>query len=203
MEALDGRSSQMKMKNGASGRPKEEKFQRVAGARAAAALMCRCRTMSYHAIYVVLFRCGQILAVTQPMHRIHTEIMSALLPHQKEALERTASSLACRGKGITACDESAGTIGERFEAVGIANTEENRRRYRQMLFSAPTCEEYLCGAILDPETLTQKSDDGKPFPLFLRDREITTGVKVHLKACVLPGTGGDTVMQGLDSLASR
>ena len=141
------------------------------------------------------------MAVTQPMHRIHTEIMSALLPHQKEALERTASSLACRGKGITACDESAGTIGERFEAVGITNTEENRRRYRQMLFSAPTCEEYLCGAILDP--LTQKSDGGRPFPLFLRDRGITTGVKVHLKACVLPGTGGDTVMQGLDSLASR
>ena len=122
---------------------------------------------------------------------------------QKEALEATAAALATRGKGITACDESAGTIGKRFEAVGIENTEENRRQYRQMLFTAVGSEEYLCGAILDPETLYQKSDGGTLFPQVLNNRQIVPGVKPHLKVYILPGTGGDTVMQGLDSLAIR
>ena len=70
---------------------------------------------------------------------------------EKAALEKTAASLATPGKGITACDESAGTIGARFEKVGIENNEENRRKYRQMLFETPGCENYLCAAILDPE----------------------------------------------------
>ncbi|KAL7540647.1 hypothetical protein ACHAXR_010276 [Thalassiosira sp. AJA248-18] len=122
---------------------------------------------------------------------------------QKYALESTAAALATHGKGITACDESAGTIGKRFEAVGVENTEENRRIYRQMLFTAPSSEKYLCGAILDPETLLQKSDDGKLFPQLLKNRGIVPGVKPHLKVYTLPGTGGDTVMQGLDSLAVR
>ena len=113
---------------------------------------------------------------------------------QKHALERTAEALATRGKGITACDESAGTIGKRFDDVGVENTEENRRAYRQMLFTAPGCEDYLCGAILDPETLHQKSDDGILFPRLLKDRGIVPGVKPHLKVYALPGAGGDTIM---------
>ena len=72
-----------------------------------------------------------------------------------------------------------------------------------MLFTAEGCEEYLCGAILDPETLLQKSCDDVPFPKLLADRGIVPGVKPHLKVYTLPGTGGDTVMQGLDSLAQR
>ena len=70
---------------------------------------------------------------------------------EKDALEETATALATPGKGITACDESAGTIGSRFEKVGIENNEENRRKYRQMLFETPGCEKHLCAAILDPE----------------------------------------------------
>ena len=122
---------------------------------------------------------------------------------QKTALEETAVAIASRGKGITACDESAGTIGTRFEAVGIANTEENRRRYRQMLLEAPGCEQYLSGAILDPETLYQKNDNGMLFPESLAARGIVPGIKPHLKVYTLPGTNGDTIMQGLDSLAVR
>ena len=122
---------------------------------------------------------------------------------QKKALEDTASKVSTPGKGITACDESAGTIGRRFEAVGIENTEENRRLYRQMLFEAPGCEDYLSAAILDPETLYQKSDNGVLFPELLTKKGIVPGVKPHLKIFELPGTGGDTVMQGLDNLAVR
>jgi fructose-bisphosphate aldolase class I len=123
---------------------------------------------------------------------------------QKLALEETASAIATAGKGITACDEGPGTIGARFEAVGIVNTVENRRKYRQMLIEAPGCENYLSAAILDPETLYQRSDtSGKLFPEVLSERGIVTGVKPHLKIYTLPGTNGDTVMQGLDSLNVR
>lgn len=128
---------------------------------------------------------------------------SFLSPEQKAALVETAQKVATPGKGITACDEGPATIGARFEAVGIANSEETRRQYRQMLFTAEGCENYLSAAILDPETLYQKSDDGKPFPQVLSERGIVPGVKPHLKVYELPGTNGDTVMQGLDSLAVR
>uniref|UniRef100_A0A6T7HFW8 fructose-bisphosphate aldolase n=1 Tax=Attheya septentrionalis TaxID=420275 RepID=A0A6T7HFW8_9STRA len=120
-------------------------------------------------------------------------------------LRDTARQLCTFGKGITACDESASTLGQRFTQVGIAdNTVENRRSYRTCLLDTPGIEQYLSGAILDPETLLQKSchTDGM-FPHVLKGRGIIPGVKPHLKVYELPGTGGDTVMQGLDSLAVR
>jgi fructose-bisphosphate aldolase class I len=126
-----------------------------------------------------------------------------LSPAEKRALEETAAAVATPGKGITACDEGPGTIGARFEAVGVENTEENRRLYRQMLFEAEGCEEYLSAAILDPETLYQRSDSGLLFPEVLSKKGIVPGIKPHLKVYTLPGTNGDTVMQGLDSLAAR
>jgi len=128
---------------------------------------------------------------------------SFLSAAQKAALKDTAEKVATPGKGITACDEGPATIGGRFEAVGVGNSEEIRRQYRQMLFTADGCENYLSAAILDPETLYQKSDDGKLFPELLTERGIVTGVKPHLKIYELPGTNGDTVMQGLDSLNVR
>ena len=114
---------------------------------------------------------------------------------QKKALEETAQAVATAGKGITACDEGPGTIGGRFEAVGVDNSEEIRRQYRQMLFQAEGCADYLSAAILDPETLYQSNDDGILFPQVLSDSNIVPGVKPHLKIYTLPGTNGDTVMQ--------
>lgn len=128
---------------------------------------------------------------------------SFLSAEQKAALVDTANKVATPGKGITACDEGPATIGSRFEAVGVSNSEETRRLYRQMLFTADGCENYLSAAILDPETLYQKSDDGILFPELLTKRGIVPGIKPHLKVYTLPGTNGDTVMQGLDSLALR
>lgn len=128
---------------------------------------------------------------------------SFLTTEQKAALEDTAKKIATSGKGITACDEGPATIGSRFEAVGIENSEETRRIYRQMLFQSEGCENYLSAAILDPETIYQKNDDGVLFPEALTARGIVPGVKPHLKIYELPGTNGDTVMQGLDSLAAR
>jgi len=128
---------------------------------------------------------------------------SFLSAAQKAALEETAAKVATAGKGITACDEGPATIGARFSDVGVSNSEEIRRQYRQMLFTAEGCENYLSAAILDPETLYQKSDDGQLFPELLTERGIVPGVKPHLKIYTLPGTNGDTVMQGLDSLNVR
>jgi fructose-bisphosphate aldolase, class I len=143
----------------------------------------------------------QRMAAARSLFTVGGTFLSAA---EKAALEETAAAVATPGKGITACDESPTTIGGRFEAVGIENTQENRRRYRQMLFEAPACEKYLSAAILDPETLYQKSDtNGKLFPQVLQDRGIVPGVKPHLKAYKLPGANGDTVMQGLDSLNVR
>ena len=95
-------------------------------------------------------------------------------------------------------------VGGRFENVGVQNSEEARRKYRQMLFEAPGCEEFLSGAILDPETLYQRSSlTGELFPELLMNKGIVPGVKPHLKVYALPGQNGSTVMQGLDSLAAR
>lgn len=124
---------------------------------------------------------------------------------RKAELEEVCEGIAQRGKGITACDEGPGTIGDRFAKYGIENSEENRRAYRQMLFEAPGANQYLSGAILDPETLYQRSTSkGTPlFPQRLKDLGILPGVKPHLKVYALPGQRGSTVMQGLDSLAAR
>jgi len=122
---------------------------------------------------------------------------------EKAALEKTAEAVATAGKGIAACDEGPATIGGRFEAVGVENSEENRRLYRQMLFEAPGGENYVSAVILDPETLYQRSDSGLRFPELLTKKGIVPGVKPHLKIFTLPGTNGDTVMQGLDSLNVR
>lgn len=127
-----------------------------------------------------------------------------LSPSDKAELERVAEMIGQPGKGITACDEGPGTIGSRFEAVGIENTEENRRAYRQMLFETPGANNYLSAAILDPETLYQRSStDNMLFPEKLSSLGIVPGVKPHLKVYQLPGQQGSTVMQGLDSLAVR
>ncbi|WIA16753.1 hypothetical protein OEZ85_013406 [Tetradesmus obliquus] len=124
---------------------------------------------------------------------------------RKAELEAVAEHIAQPGKGITACDEGPGTIGDRFAKYGIENSEENRRAYRQMLFEAPGANQYLCAAILDPETLWQRStSEGAPlFPERLKQLGIMPGVKPHLKVYNLPGQRGSTHMQGLDSLAAR
>jgi Fructose-bisphosphate aldolase class-I len=107
-----------------------------------------------------------------------------LTKERKAELEKVCEHIAQRGKGITACDEGPGTIGDRFAKYGIENTEENRRAYRQMLFEADGAPKYLCAAILDPETLYQRSTSaGQPlFPDRLKQLGILPGVKPHLKA---------------------
>src|ERR671929_2407253 len=79
-------------------------------------------------------------------------------------LEATARALVADGKGILAADESNRTIKKRFDSIGIESTEENRRAYRDMLFTTEGVEEYISGVILFDETIRQSSADGTPFP---------------------------------------
>ena len=93
-------------------------------------------------------------------------------------LETTAKALVAPGKGILAADESTGTIKKRFDKIKVENTEDNRRDYREMLFTTKGCEEFVSGVILFDETLRQKASDGKPLAQILGSKGIIPGIKV-------------------------
>jgi fructose-bisphosphate aldolase, class I len=118
-------------------------------------------------------------------------------------LHETARVLVARGKGILAADESTGTITRRFEAAGIAPSEDQRRAYRELLFTAPAIEEYLSGVILFDETIRQQASDGTPFPELLARKGILPGIKVDKGARPLALAAGETVTEGLDGLRER
>ena len=118
-------------------------------------------------------------------------------------LHTTARELVADDKGILAADESSGTIEKRFDSIGLATSEENRRAYRDMLFTTPGLEEFVSGVILYDETLRQRSADGTPFAELLTSRGIIPGIKVDTGAKPLAGSPGETVTEGLDGLRDR
>jgi len=118
-------------------------------------------------------------------------------------LESIANALVAEGKGILAADESDGTIKKRFDSIGVESTEENRRSYRDLLFTTEGIEDYISGVILFDETLRQSASDGTPFPKLLADRGIIPGIKVDKGAKDLAGAPGETVTEGLDGLRDR
>jgi fructose-bisphosphate aldolase class I len=120
-----------------------------------------------------------------------------------EQLEQTAPALVAEGKGILAADESDGTIKKRFDSIGAESTEENRRAYREMLFTTEGAEEYISGVILFDETIRQSAADGTPFPKLLESKGIIPGIKVDTGAKPLALTDGETITEGLDGLRDR
>jgi fructose-bisphosphate aldolase class I len=118
-------------------------------------------------------------------------------------LDTTIRALMTSGKGILAADESNATIARRFEALGIEATEENRRLYRQMLFTTPGMSQFISGVILFDETLRQRADDGRSFVEILARVGITPGIKVDRGAKPLAGAQGERVTEGLDGLRER
>ena len=120
-----------------------------------------------------------------------------------EELSSVARELVATGKGILAADESSGTIKKRFDAIALESTEESRRAYRELLFTAPGIEAFISGVILYDETLRQRASDGRPFARVLRERGILPGIKVDLGAKPLPFAPGETVTEGLDGLRQR
>ena len=120
-----------------------------------------------------------------------------------EQLAETAQAMVAPGKGIIAIDESTGTIGKRFAAVGIENSEENRRAYRELLLTTPKLSEHISGAILYDETLRQSTRAGVPFAKYLAGHGMIPGIKVDKGTTALAGFPGELVTEGLDGLRAR
>jgi fructose-bisphosphate aldolase class I len=118
-------------------------------------------------------------------------------------LETTARALVSSGKGILAADESHPTLGRRFSALGIENTEESRRVYRQMMFTTPGVAEFISGVILFDETIRQQADDGTPLGDLLTKRGMVPGIKVDKGTKALAGAAGELITEGLDGLRER
>jgi fructose-bisphosphate aldolase class I len=118
-------------------------------------------------------------------------------------LAATAKALVADGKGILAADESDSTIKKRFDSIGVESTEENRRAYRDLLFTTEGAEEFISGVILFDETIRQSSADGTPFPQLLEGKGIIPGIKVDKGAKPLALAEGETVTEGLDGLRER
>merc|ERR1719327_553471 len=119
-------------------------------------------------------------------------------------LRATASAMVAPGKGLLACDESTGTVGTRLEANGMENVEENRQKWRNLLFTTEGIGEYISGAILFEETLFQSDPSGKPFVKVLNENGIIPGIKVDTGLKPLLGGGeGEKWCTGLDNLSDR
>src|SRR4030095_4667365 len=117
--------------------------------------------------------------------------------------ERLSGTLVADGKGILAADETPGTLTGRFEALGIRSTEQSRRAYREMLFTAPDAATSISGVIMQDETIRQKSSTGTPLAQVLASRGIVPGIKVDPAANPLALARGETVTEGLDGLRER
>ncbi len=121
----------------------------------------------------------------------------------EDQLKQTAAVMMAPGKGLLAADESSATCTTRFDSVGIECTEENRRKYRQLLIASDGVEEFISGIILFDETIRQKGDDGQPFAEILKAKGIIPGIKVDAGAKDLALHPGEKVTEGLDGLRER
>jgi fructose-bisphosphate aldolase class I len=121
----------------------------------------------------------------------------------EETLEATARALVAPGKGILAADESTGTIEKRLKSIEVESTEENRRAYREMLFTTAGIGDHISGVILFDETIRQSTRDGVPFTKVLVDAGVIPGIKVDKGAKALAGAEGEKVTEGLDGLRER
>jgi fructose-bisphosphate aldolase class I len=125
-------------------------------------------------------------------------------PALQEELRSIANAIVAPGKGILAADESTATIGKRFADIGLENTEENRRTYRELLFTSDDAvNENISGVILYHETLYQKAADGRSFAELLKARGILPGIKVDMGVVPLFGSEDECTTQGLDDLGKR
>ena len=118
-------------------------------------------------------------------------------------LEKIAKSLSTSPKGILAADESTNTIAKRFEQIKLTSNFENRRKYRELLFTTPEIENFLSGIIFYDETIKQETSNNISFVKFLEKRNIQTGIKVDIGAKVLIGSENEKITEGLDGLSSR
>lgn len=121
----------------------------------------------------------------------------------KKKLSSIAQALVAPGKGILAADESTKTITKRFESINLPSTEENRRLYRQLLFTTPGVEKSISGVIMYEETFYQKNDVGVGFASLLAQKGIIPGIKVDDGTVPMTSDSVETITVGLDGLSER
>ncbi len=122
---------------------------------------------------------------------------------KNENLESVARKLVAAGKGILAADESSGTIEKRLKSISVPSTEENRRAYREVLFTTNGAGEFISGVILFDETIRQKTRDGRTFVEALEQQGIIPGIKVDKGAKAMANFPGEKITEGLDGLRER
>jgi fructose-bisphosphate aldolase class I len=121
----------------------------------------------------------------------------------RNELERIARAMVDTGRGILAADESTGTIKKRFDKIKLESTEEARRAYREMLFTAPEAQKYISGVIMYDETLRQATKSGERFADLLTRLNIVPGIKVDGGTKPMTNFPGEVITEGLDGLAGR
>jgi fructose-bisphosphate aldolase class I len=141
----------------------------------------------------------------QTSSRKSSVVVKALAPTTKydEELIKTANTIASKGRGILAMDESNATCGKRLDSIGVENTEENRRAYRELLITAPGLGQYISGAILFEETLYQSTKAGVTFVDVMNKAGIVPGIKVDKGLVPLANSNGESWCMGLDGLDKR
>jgi fructose-bisphosphate aldolase class I len=120
-----------------------------------------------------------------------------------QALIATAKAMVAEGKGLLAMDESAPTCNKRFKKVGILQTEETRRSYRELIVTTPGLGEFISGVILYDETIRQSKKEGTPFVKVITDAGIIPGIKVDTGAKDMAGHPREKITEGLDGLRDR
>src|SRR5436853_4698451 len=118
-------------------------------------------------------------------------------------LQSIAKKLVAPGKGILAADESTGTIEKRLKSINVPSTEENRRAYREVLFTTKGAAEFISGVVLFDETIRQKARDGRSFVEVLEEQGIIPGIKVDKGAKAMANFPGEKITEGLDGLRER
>lgn len=120
-----------------------------------------------------------------------------------EELKQTAKNLVAPGKGLLAADESLGSIGKKFTPLGIPDTADNHRAYREMFFTTPGIAEYISGVILFDETIRQRASNGVPMAQLVSDQGMIPGIKVDMGVVPMPESPEETITEGLETLPER
>jgi fructose-bisphosphate aldolase class I len=139
----------------------------------------------------------------RPLLQVENAKREGELRMDNDKLIAVAKAIVGNQKGILAADESSPTIKKRFDSIKVESTEENRRRYREILFTTEGIERHIGGVILFDETLRQNTRDGTPFARLLSARGIVPGIKVDKGAKAFALYPGEKIAEGLDGLRER
>lgn len=134
---------------------------------------------------------------------LHAQSKLCLVEQFMNRGELESIARAVIAKGILAADESTNTIKKRFDTIRLESSEETRRAYRELLFTAPGASEFVSGVIFYDETLRQKTADGTSFPQYLSRQGIVPGIKVDKGTKPLARFSEETITEGLDGLDER